>query len=279
MKGLVLSLFLVATHSSPAIVSSTSSSDWKLNGELSGNCMLATLGNVNEMQGAQLTIQCAGDTALTGNVMLKLPAANLQYKRITVTAEVEHDSEFTSTLWMKSLHDNRTLLFDSDVEQTLLGGNDEEGQRSISAVVAKQASSISLGLMLHGKGSVTLRNVHISFSSEGEISPQAQAVLGSALKLIRLHSVRTDVDWSSLNAQAQLFAAGATNSADVYPVIRYVLQQLGDQRSMVLTPRLSQALNQRPASVHSSVQIYSLPDGADLVLANSLTTDQRIADR
>jgi hypothetical protein len=280
MKGLLLGLLFATSHPSPEITAVVQSSDWKLNGELTGQCALATLGNVRDERGAQLVISCDSDDALTGSITMQLPATALQYKRITITADIEHGVGFSSTVWMKSLHDSQTILFDSDVEQTLLNVSDSGLQRSLATVVARDATSVSVGLMLHGKGVITLRNVRVNISNEGDVAPQAQQVLDSALQLIRQHSYRNNVDWIVLASQAQQFAAGSQTTSDVYPVIRYVLQQLGDQRGMLLTPEVSRMFSRPHAQTKSiQVQFFSLPDGAELVLGTDAVVDRRIADR
>lgn len=280
MKGLVLSLFLIASHPSPMTNAAYHSSGWTLNGDLANQCVLATLGDVQDERGAQLTVQCDSESNLTGNVMLKLPAAQLQYKRVNVTANVAHDEQTSSTLWIKSSRDNRTLLFETDSEELLLSGVSQT-RRSMVSVVSTDADVVSFGVMLHGKGTITLRDVRITVSDQGEIAMQAQQVLDEALAIIHQHSAINDASWGSLCDRARQFASGAKNSADVYPVIRYVLQQLGDKRSLVLTPQLSRALDQHPHSTSSSIRIYSLQDGAELVLAASAlsdhTSDSRVA--
>ncbi|HVY22587.1 MAG TPA: hypothetical protein VG962_04470 [Steroidobacteraceae bacterium] len=277
MKGLLLSLLFAVSHL-PAITSSSSQSDpWKMNGDLASACVLAVLGDVNSEQGAQLNIHCDAEKQIAGNVMLNLPADKWQYKRVTITAGIDSGSALQPVVWIKSLRDGKALLFDSDADQSLWNGNDA-ATRTMSAVVAGDASSISLGFMLHGKGSVQLHNVHVRVSSAGRIAAQAQQVLRMALELIRQHNIRDDVDWNLLNAQAERFASGAQNTADVYPVIRYVLQRLGDQRSMVLAPEASRMLDRFPSGPATTVKIYSLPDGADLVLADVIAIDKRVAN-
>lgn len=278
MKGLLLSLFFAVSHAPSVFKSSHQVDQWKLNGDLASACALAALGDASTVQGAQLSIHCDGDKSVTGNVMLKLPASNLQYRRVTVTADVDGDGTLQPVVWIKSLLNGKTLMFDSDVEQSLWNGN-ELAQRTMTAVVSGNASSVSLGFMLHGKGSMQFRNVHVRVSGDGEIAAQAKQVLRTALQLIREHSVRDDVNWNALNTQAERMASGATDTAEVYPVIRYVLQQLGDQRSMVLAPAASRVLSRfRTDPAATSIKIYSLPDGADLVLAAALVVDKRVAN-
>ena len=273
MKGLLLGLLLTASHTPPATTVSYQSSDWKLNGELAGHCMLATLGNVRESSGARVTVQCEDGEKLTGNVSFKLPVTNQQHRRITLVADVEQDERMSSTLWIKSSRDSQTMLFESDAEEALF--NSRSGvRRTVTSVIANDADAITVGLMLHGNGVATIKNVHVTISEQGDISPQAKSVLDAALAFIRQHADHDSRDWNLLNTQAQQFAAGAQDTADVYPVIRYVLQQLGDRRSMVLPPDAARVLDQFRSSSSSAVKIIALPDGADLVLAASTTSDQ-----
>jgi len=280
MKGLLLSLFLVSSHPSMIVTPATHSSEWTLNGELANQCVLATLGNVHDERGAQITIQCDSDSPLTGNVLLKLSATHLQYKRVTITANIQHDEQLSSTLWIKSSRASRTLFFETDSDDMLLNASTSSGQRSITSAVAGDAEMVSMGVMLHGKGVVTLRNVHVSVSVDDDISPQAQHVLDRALEVIRQHTARNMVEWDSLAAHAQQLASGAKQSADVYPVIRYVLNELGDKRSLLLTPQTSRALSQHSANSPATIlSFYTLPDGAELALNTAPLVDQRIADR
>jgi len=279
MKGLLLGL-LFATSNSPTDLSVVShATDWKLNGEAANNCVLASFGDVHDARGAQLTVHCDGDEAVAGNVVLKLPAALLQHRRLSIVAEVEHDERMTPTLWIKSTHNNLNLQFESDVEESMFTAASAGSHHEMTSVVAGGADAISVGIMLHGSGAVAVKNFRVKVSDEGAVAPQAQVVLDTALTIIRQHVSRGDIDWNLLNAQAQRCAAGASESADVYPVIRYVLQQLGDKRSMVLSPATAQILDTHRSSESSSVSIVRLPDGADLVLNKSTLIDQRIADR
>jgi len=280
MKGLLLSL-LFATSNSPTDLSVASRAiEWKLNGDLIANCVLATWGDVQTSSGAQLNVQCDNEEAVAGNLTLKLPAARFQNRRVTLVMDVEQGQQMTSTLWVRSSRDNRTQLFESDADDALLSAAPTGSQRSITSVIGN-ADAVSVGLILRGTGAVTLKHVRLIVAPDGETSIQAQQVLDKALDVIRDHAASNDSRWMQLQAQAQQLASGAQSSADVYPVIRYVLQQLGDRRSTVLSPEVVRSLDHRKSSPSTTVKIVALPDGAELVLANAalpVQIDGRVAN-
>jgi len=276
MKGLLLGL-LFATSNSPTDLSVASRAiEWKLNGELASNCILATWGSIQTSAGVQLNVQCDSEEAVAGNLALKLPASQYQNRRVTLVMDVEQGQQMSSTLWVRSSRDNHTQSFESDADDALLDSNPVGSQRSITAVIAN-ADAISVGLMLRGSGAVTLKHVRLIVAPNGEISSQAQDVLDKALSAIQEHAARSEVRWMQLQLQANQLAAGAQDSAEVYPVIRYVLQQLGDRRSMVLSPAIARSLEQRKSAPSAAVKIFALPDGAELVLAATTNSD-RVSD-
>lgn len=281
MKGLLLGL-LFATSNSPTDLSVASRAiEWKLNGDLIANCVLATWGDVQSASGAQVNVQCDSEENVAGNLVLKLPASRFQNRRVTLIMDVEQGQQMTSTLWVKSSRDNRTQLFESDADDALLSASAVAAQRSIASVIGN-ADAVSVGVILRGTGAVTLKHVKLVVAADGDTSLQAQQVLDKALDVIGEHAAIKDVHWTQLQAQAQQLARGAQDTAEVYPVIRYVLQQLGDRRSTVLSPEVVRSLDQRKSSPSTTVKIVSLPDGAELVLANATlpvaAADGRVAN-
>jgi len=282
MKGLLLGL-LFATSNSPTDHSvSARAIEWRLTGELADSCVLATLGDVQSESGAQLNVHCDSEEAVAGNLTLKLPASRFQNHRITLAMDVEQGSQMTSTLWVRSSRDNHTQLFESDADDAWLNSN--SGPRhSITSVIA-DADAVSVGLILRGAGAVTVKHARLIVAPGGEISDQARQVLDKALAVIRNrnHNELQGSAWAQLQAQAQQLAAGAQDTAEVYPVIRYVLQQLGDKRSMVLSPAVARSLDQRKSGSTAAVKIFALPDGAELVLAAAAkadaSSDSRVAN-
>src|SRR5262245_49216123 len=61
--------------------------------------------------------------------------------------------------------------------------------------------------------------------------------LANALDWIEEHSVKINsVDWPSVREQALALAPNPQTTADTYPAILFVMQQLGDSATFFLTP-------------------------------------------
>ena len=62
-------------------------------------------------------------------------------------------------------------------------------------------------------------------------------VLEAAIGLIKENALRRDaVAWDVVEPRVRAMATGATKSSDVYPAIRYLIDQLGDNHSRMTTP-------------------------------------------
>jgi C-terminal processing protease CtpA/Prc len=62
-------------------------------------------------------------------------------------------------------------------------------------------------------------------------------VLDAAISITKKNALRrNDVAWVVVEPALRAMAAGAETSADVYPAIRYLLEQLGDHHSFLLPP-------------------------------------------
>src|SRR5262245_38794979 len=61
--------------------------------------------------------------------------------------------------------------------------------------------------------------------------------LSNALDWIASHSVKIDtVDWGTIREQALALAPNPQTTADTYPAIRFVMEQIGDSATFFLTP-------------------------------------------
>lgn len=295
MTGLVFGLLASALFSGSSVSSShlpLQASEWTFNGAASA-CTLESEGRATDKFGAELSVQCPQDAQVFGNVVAKLPADAVHQRRITITAEVRVSAGMDASLWLKTTRDNATLLFENDAEQSLsaVTGDDGWAPRSLSVAVAADATSVSYGVLLQGGGAVAVRNLHVTVSEQGATSPAAQVVLNAALAIVRQQTVtRTDIAWRVLETEVRLFASGAQQTADVYPAIKYLLAQLGDNRSLLLTPELAAAFDHHTepaphesttantASGNKPIRIFTLPDGANLILsATTADLDSRVA--
>ncbi len=70
-------------------------------------------------------------------------------------------------------------------------------------------------------------------------SPEAQAYLSYALDALRARHVNAaNVDWTKLQTGASAIASGAQTTADTYPAINFVINQLGEKHTFLEEPAL-----------------------------------------
>jgi len=68
-------------------------------------------------------------------------------------------------------------------------------------------------------------------------APTPQAVLDAAITLIKEQALRRDaIAWDVVEPRVRAMAADAEKTSDVYPAIRYLIDQLGDQHSRLTVP-------------------------------------------
>lgn len=285
MTGLAVGLFVAAlwsAHPVASVPASLDATDWTFNGN-AASCLLESAGRASDAVGAQLDVRCDQGAQILGNVLMKVPAAALHQRRVTITAEVHVASGMDASLWLKTSHGNATLLFENDAEQALFDTGDHDGWslRTISLPVAADATTVSYGVLLQGRGEAAVRNLRVAISQPGAMDEAAQHVLDAALDIVkRQTAARRDLQWRVLETDVRLLASGAQQTADVYPAIKYLLAQLGDRRSLLLTPELAAAFTRASdtavTSATARVQVFTLPDGANLVLSLA-DVDTRVA--
>jgi C-terminal processing protease CtpA/Prc len=87
---------------------------------------------------------------------------------------------------------------------------------------------------------MTARNVRLSSSaldSAKPMSPEAEAVLNAAIKEVKDKALKApSIDWTTVEPTIRAFAAGASQSSETYPAIRYLLSSLGDRHSSLMPP-------------------------------------------
>jgi len=87
------------------------------------------------------------------------------------------------------------------------------------------------------------------------VQTRPSVYLQSTIELIRTRAARRDtVDWAAVTAQAKTLAKDAKTSADTYPAIRYVLEQLRDNASSI-TP-LPQPGGAPPPGAFGFITLY-----------------------
>lgn len=294
MNGLLLSALIsvastpshqVTSHISPgpmaglsSVPSSVVASDWYVSGQVADACKLQVRGLVTDASGADLDLACSQDGAVMGNVSARVAAQGWRQRRITVSAEIKVDEVLNASLWLKTQRGTTALMFDDDSEQNLLNTtrtDDGWERRIITLPIAADATEVSFGVLVQGSGALAVRNMHLRVSRPGSMSTDATQLLDAALAIVKQQTLqRDDLSWRVLEPQVRLFASGAQRAAEVYPAIKYLLSQLGDRRSMLLTSEVAMALNRvSPMSGSdtraAAITLFALPDGAQLVLTRS----------
>src|SRR5262249_43486790 len=80
------------------------------------------------------------------------------------------------------------------------------------------------------------------------------------ITLIKENALRRDaVAWEVVEPRVRAMAAGATKSSDVYPAIRFLIEQLGDNHSRLATPAQTAAFLSGGAQ-NPAVETRALPE-------------------
>ena len=242
---------------------------WQYLGE-AADCELSSDGGVT-LDGANVTLSCALQSALLGNVQLQLSAQPWRQRRITVSADLKLASGMSATFWLKSQQDGRTLMLEDDTESNWFAKDalDAEWQhREISLPIASDATQVSIGVLVQGLGEVQLRNVRLTASQPGAIPAEVVTWLDAALAIVKQQTeARTDLQWQVLEPQVRVLASGAQTTAEAYPALRFLLSQLGGH-SLLLRPEWAEQLQAATADNTDAIRVgFALPDGARLILA------------
>ena len=74
-------------------------------------------------------------------------------------------------------------------------------------------------------------------------TPTAATELSVAINTLKAHHINSDrVDWPTLQAQAQGMLGKGTAATDAYPAIRYVIAQLGEKHTFLITADRAKAM-------------------------------------
>ena len=112
---------------------------------------------------------------------------------------------------------------------------------SIWLPVPDEATKVVFVVLLQGGGAVSVRRLRLEVSAlldaSAPLTPPVQDVLDAAISITKKNALRrNDVPWDVVEPKVRALAAGAEESADVYPAIRYLLTQLGDHHSFLMPP-------------------------------------------
>ncbi len=131
----------------------------------------------------------------------------------------------------------------------------------VSLPVSNTARRVVFGIVQRGSGSAEIRALTLRMQPVRPTLPDAMAVLDEAISQVRERAYYSSrIDWNTMPGDLRLMSRGATSSIDVYPVIQYLLLNLGDRHSSVLLPLKAQ----KPAPEVSSnppLRVAALPGG------------------
>jgi carboxyl-terminal processing protease len=104
-------------------------------------------------------------------------------------------------------------------------------------------------------------------------------VVDAAISITKTNALRrNDVSWDIVEPAVRAMAAGAGTSADVYPAIRYLLEQLGDHHSYLLPP--AQATEFQTGGAQNPIpEIRALQDGVGYISMPGYSGADRAAAR
>ena len=228
-------------------------------------------GRAIDPDGATLTLSKGAASASAGSaaeprfgvVSATVPAESLRGHRVTLRGELKTHDAGAASLWMRVDKASAMLMLDNGQDRALKGDT-EWTPFAVTLPVLSSASSVVIGVMLQGAGSVIARSVRFEtgarLQADGPIAPDAKAVLDAAIDIVRKHAwMSGNVDWTIVEPEVRLVAAGAGKSADVYPAIKYLLAALGDRHSFLMPPAATTAFRTGGAA-NPPIEVSSIAD-------------------
>jgi len=214
--------------------------EWRNSGAAAGYVMEAA-GSATARPGATVSFRAPAQGATAGSASVRMPADAARQRRIVVSGELQTaDVSVGASLWLRIDKGPDMLMLDNGAG-TALKGTTAWTARVISLPVPSDATTVVFGVLLRGGGSVTVRNLRLDvgepLTADAPIAPKAKAVLDEALTIARTNSLnRHEIAWPDVETRVRVLAAGAEESADTYPAIRYLLASLNDHHSFLMPP-------------------------------------------
>jgi C-terminal processing protease CtpA/Prc len=261
----VLMLIAQAPATPPGLPPAT---DWRNGGAAAGYTMEAA-GRATDPAGATVTFRAPAQSTGFGATSATIPADAVRLRRITLSGELQADEvSGGASLWLRIDKGTTMLMLDNGAADMLKGTVDWTS-RSISFPVPPDATTIVMGVLLRGTGSVTVRRLRLEagdpLTADAPMAPAAKAVLDEALAIARKNSLhRNEVDWPIVEPKVRALAGGAQKSADAYPAINYLLAQLNDHHSFLLPPAQTTAF--RTGGAQNPIpEVRALPQGVGAI--------------
>lgn len=220
-------------------------------GPLHPYVMTAT-GRATDPTGAEITLRSTGQGVQVGQysdgqAVAKIDAASLGGRRVTLAGTIEtRGASDGASLWVRVNGSAGPLLVDFGGDSRVRGDATDE-RRSISLPIPPDATTIEFGFRLRGHGSATVRSLTItvgaSLRQAAPPSPEARAVLETALDNIKARALKRERVTPDVERSARLLAAGAVTSADAYSAIQYLIAILADGHSGLFSPSVWKTVN------------------------------------
>ena len=129
--------------------------------------------------------------------------------------------------------------FEKDGQQSLTGTNEWQPFQ-LQAVIGPSTTKVKIGVILYGSGKAWFDDfsVEIQDLSGNQPNTLAREYIEAFCKIVAVHSLRKDsIDLDLLKNRAFTIAGAATQPADCYLAVRYIISQLGDHHSFFMTPK------------------------------------------
>lgn len=206
---------------------------------------IASTGSVVDADGASVTLSAKDKPKQFGTAIAHADATPARMQRVTLSGELRTTAAAGgASLWLRVDHEKKMLILDNGAQNAIRGDADWTA-RSITLPVPSNATEVVFGVMLlPGGGSVEVRHLRLTVAplSTAPIAPDAKKLLDEAISVVRNNALHAkDVDWAAREPEIHAFAAGAEETSDVYPTIRYLLGLLGDGHSFFQPPAQTKA--------------------------------------
>lgn len=259
--SLLLAFLSSVGHQTPLLSQAT---NWTLRSAKPTVYVLEASGRATDPDGAAVSFRSAAEASgIFGSASSRLPAQAFRGRRVTLSGEVQtRGAVGGASLWLRVDQDSTPLLLDNGAAQAV-HGDAEWTQRSISLPVPDEATAVVVGVRLQAGGAVSVRRLRLEVSApmaaNAPLAAPAKEVLDAAMSITRLNSLRrNDVAWDRVEPSVRALAAGAEQSADVYPAITYLLAKLGDRHSFLMPPAQTSQF-QTGGAQNPSPEVRSLP--------------------
>jgi hypothetical protein len=236
-------LFLLLPHA----LAAQSAAPWSRGGSDAAAYAMDARGSATDSAGASVLLRSTGATDGFGSTGSSIPADSFRLGRVRLSGEVRTRGAIGgASLWLRVDGEGRMLLLDNGLEQRLRGDAGWVRQQ-VTLPIPREATRIVFGSLLYGTGSVEVRRLRVEASPRDEVfvplPDSVQLVLDSAIAIVKAHALwRDTVTWSVVEPEVRALASGAADVSGVLPAIRVLLMRLGDNHSLLLTPRQSAAL-------------------------------------